>query len=125
MPLYTFVKNSTGDKIDFYMSINDLHILWDSDLEEWERVFTAPSAHINDNPDSVQAFVDKTSKAGTLGEVFDRSMEAAEKRAKKNGGIDPVSQKAFDKYAKKRGGKLHPRDPRNKKPGLGNKENYK
>ena len=42
---------------------------------------------------------------GSVGDMLDYSKELSEKRAEKNGGVDPVKQKYFRNYEKKTGKK--------------------
>lgn len=86
--------------------MNEEHTYSDGEIK-YERVFTVPNAQIDSDIDldSSDKFVEKTGKMkGTLGEIWDYSQELSDKRAAKNGGIDPVRQKAEEKYSKKRKG---------------------
>ena len=77
----------------------------------WRRVFVNPnvSSDTNVDPFSVDSFRTSTvGKNDTYGELFQRSAEASEMRAAKNGGVDPVKQKQYDDYSKMTNGKLHP-----------------
>ena len=70
------------------------------------------SIDTNIDPNSRQDFLEKTrNKAGTLGEMMDRSAELSEKRKELNGGTDPVQTKYFENYSKKRKGLKHQNDP--------------
>jgi hypothetical protein len=58
---------------------------------------------------SEQDFVRVTSsQRGNVGDLFDRSKELSEKRQKIYG-KDPVKNKYFKDWSKKRGGKKHPK----------------
>ena len=59
------------------------------------------------DPNSSKDFARVTNKGGTIGDLWDRSAELSAKRADKNGGIDPVKDKFFEKYSKERGGQKH------------------
>jgi hypothetical protein len=48
------------------------------------------------------------SKKGTMGDLFDQSKELSEARKKVHGGKDPVKQKYWENWSKKRKGKKHP-----------------
>ena len=104
MPLYLFKNPKTGKIISVFQSMNEEHTYSDGEIK-YERVFTVPNAQIDSDIDSSDKFVEKTGKMkGTLGEIWDYSQELSDKRAAKNGGIDPVRQKAEEKYSKKRKG---------------------
>jgi thymidylate synthase len=106
MPLYLFKNPKTGKIISLFQSMNEEHTYSDGEIK-YERVFTVPNAQIDSDIDldSSDKFVEKTGKMkGTLGEIWDYSQELSDKRAAKNGGIDPVRQKAEEKYSKKRKG---------------------
>jgi hypothetical protein len=47
-------------------------------------------------------------KKGTMGDLFDQSKELSEARKKIHGGKDPVKQKYWKEWSKKRKGKKHP-----------------
>lgn len=85
-------------------------VIKDDDGVEWKRIFTLPNASIDSrlNPNSVQDFVEKTGKKkGSYGDILDASKELSDKRAKDNGGTDPVQKKFFKEYSEKRGGIKH------------------
>ena len=106
MPIYLFKNPKNGKVISVFQQMNEEHI-YSEDGIKYERVFTIPNAQIDSasNVDSSEKFIEKTGKMkGTLGEIWDYSQELSNKRAEKNGGIDPVRQKAEEKYSKKRRG---------------------
>lgn len=104
MPIYLFKNPNTGKVVHIMQSMNDSHTYSENGVE-FERVFTIPNSQINDNVDTAQKFVEKTgSMRGTLGEIWDYSQELSEKRARSNGGEDPLRKKAEEKYSKKRKG---------------------
>ena len=112
MPFYTYRRESTGEERDIIQSMNDTHEYFGDkgDEDDWKRVFYAPNASIDSqiNPNSKRQFMDSTStKKGTLGDLMDYSNEMSDKRADLNGGVDPVKQKYFDDYSKKRNGAKH------------------
>lgn len=77
------------------------------------EVFALPYVTVkgNSDPFSQRAFVEETArKRGTVGDMMDYSRELSEKRAQKNGGVDPVQTKFFKDYQKKIG-KKHLSDP--------------
>ncbi len=111
MPLYTYENPKTGETIDVFQGMSDVHSYIDENGLEWKRVFQVPNASIDSqiDPYNATAFVDSTkNKKGTVGDLFDRSAELSEKRAKQNGGKDPVKEKFLKDYAKKTNGKAHP-----------------
>lgn len=106
MPIYLFKNPKTGKVVSVFQQMNEDHT-YSQDGIKYERVFTVPNAQIDADIDlnSSEKFVEKTGKMkGTLGEIWDYSQELSNKRAEKNGGIDPVRQKAEEKYSKKRRG---------------------
>ena len=112
MPFYTYRRESTGEERDIIQTMNETHEYFgdNGDENDWKRVFHAPNASIDSqiNPGSKRQFMDSTStKKGTLGDLMDYSNEMSEKRADLNGGVDPVKQKYFDDYSKKRNGAKH------------------
>ena len=65
----------------------------------------------NSDPFDQQSFVEETGrKRGTVGDMLDYSRELSEKRAQKNGGVDPIQNKFFKDY-QRRVGKKHLNDP--------------
>jgi len=115
MPIYIYENPSTGEVREVLQSMNEEHC-YSEDGQEWVRVWTLPQMSIDTklDPFSSKDFVKKTDKSGTYGDLLDRSAELSEIRANKNGGVDPLKQKYFDDYAKKRGGKRHPDELKNK-----------
>jgi len=112
MPEYLFTDPEKPDEIiSVHQGINDEHV-FEIDGRKCDRVFTVPQASIDTqiDPFSQRQFVEKTSGPGTMGEMWDRSAELSNQRASKNGGIDPVKQKHFMKYANKRKGMKHQED---------------
>ena len=84
--------------------MNEDHVYEENGVR-FERLFTIPSASIDQNIDTAQKFVEKTANMrGTLGEIWDYSQELSDKRAKDNGGVDPIREKAENSYSKKRRG---------------------
>lgn len=119
MPFYIFKNPHTNEVKEVLMSMNDEHKFIDSDGLEWERVFTIPQASIDTKVDPFNKvkFLEKTSKAGSIGDLWDRSKELSEKRAEKRDGVDEVKQKFFDKYKKERNGRMHPAERAEKNKG--------
>jgi hypothetical protein len=104
MPLYLFKNPKTGSIVSVFQSMSDDHVYSENGVK-FERVFTIPNTVVETEIQSAQQFVEKTGKMkGTLGEIWDYSQELSEKRAKQNGGEDPLRKKAEDSYSKKRKG---------------------
>lgn len=60
------------------------------------------------DPFSAKQFIEKTSSKGdTIGALWDRSKEWSEMRAAKLGGEDPIEQKYFADYRKRKRGTPH------------------
>ena len=107
MPLYIF-KHPTKEKYqEVFFHMDDDKFLVEDGVK-WKRVFTAPNYAIDSDidPMSSQAFMEKTNKEGTVGELMDRSKDLSQKREDKYG-YDPVKQKYFKEYSKKRNGIKH------------------
>jgi hypothetical protein len=112
MPLYIYKKESTGEYREILQGMNDIHEYFGEGGEEegWKRVFLAPNTNIDTqiNPHSEKEFRERTaSKKGTVGDMLDYSKEMSLKRAESNGGVDPVKEKYFNDYSKKRNGAKH------------------
>lgn len=78
--------------------------------DTWKRVWTKPQMGVDTvriDPYSTSDFVKATNKKGTMGDLWDRSAELSKKREEKEG-LDPIKEKFFEDYAKKRKGKKHP-----------------
>lgn len=106
MPIYLFKNPKTGKIVSVFQQMNEEHVHSEDGIK-YERVFTVPNAQIDADidVDSSEKFIEKTGKMkGTLGEIWDYSQELSNKRSEKNGGVDPVRQKAEEKYSKKRRG---------------------
>lgn len=112
MPLYTYKRESTQEYKDVFQGMNDAHEYKgeNGDEEDWKRVFHIPqmSVSMNINPYDNNAFIEKTGKQkGSVGDLLDQSAELSEKRAAENGGVDPVKEKYYKDYSKKRNGAIH------------------
>ncbi len=110
MPIYCYRNPETGEEVEILQGMNDVHEFIDSNGFKWDRVFFAPNASIDTKTDefSAQKFVERTaSKKGSVGDMLDYSAEMSAKRAEQAGGIDPVKQKFFEDYSKKRKGAKH------------------
>ena len=119
MPLYIFQHPDTGEEMEVVQSMKDEHVYTDAEGVEWNRVFFAANASIDTQADcfSKKDFVRRTAKQGmTVGDMWDLSKEMSNQRTKKSG-KDPIKEKHFKNYEKKRKGLKHDNDP--KKKGLG------
>lgn len=115
MPIYVYQNPNTEEYIEVFQGMNDEHKYVDESGLEWKRVFIAPNAAIDldANPFDKQSFVDKTSNAGTMGDLWDRSKEMSDKRAAQCGGVDPYKKQYFKDYSSKRKGAKHYKDKSN------------
>jgi len=110
MPIYIYQNPKTEECKEVFQSMNDEHVYSDKSGLKWKRVFVASQlkTEASIDPWSNVDFVEKTRNTkGTYGDMLDRSSELSEKRASQNGGIDPIKQKAYKDYSKKRGGAKH------------------
>lgn len=105
MPLYTYSNPETGERIDVIQGMNDIHAHVGPDGKEWKRVFYSPNAAIDSlssiDPFDTKKLAAKTGqKKGTVGDLWNVSKEASERRADKVGAEDPIRRKHLDNYAK-------------------------
>ncbi|MBP01503.1 MAG: hypothetical protein CMM25_01640 [Rhodospirillaceae bacterium] len=110
MPLYIF-KHPEKEEYKEVMFSMDEEKLYQKDGKVWERVFSSPQLNTSSSIDpwDNSSFVNTTSNTkGNMGDLIDRSKEMSLKRAEQNNGVDPVKQKYFENYSKKRAGQLHP-----------------
>lgn len=115
MPLYPFQHPKTGKIKDVFVSLKEpddkrrFHL--DDKGVKWKRVLEAPMIAVDTkiNPYSEKEFREKTyaKKGETLGSMFDRSKELSDQRASKNQGVDPVQEKYFKDYRKRKRGTPH------------------
>jgi hypothetical protein len=102
MPYYLFRHPKTDEIQEVFFHMNDEKVYIDENGLKWKREFVVPQASIdaNINPYSERAFMDKTNKAGTFGEMMDISKELSEKRGgSKN---DPIKKQYSKEWKKKR-----------------------
>lgn len=111
MPIYLYEHPRTKEIKEIVQSVHDKHEYIESGIK-WNRVFTIPQVGIDSKLDSYSTekdFVEKTkNKKDSVGDLWDRSRELSEKR-KKIYGKDPVKEKYFKDWSKKRKGKKHPK----------------
>lgn len=113
MGLYIYHNDETGETVEIFQKMLDVHVYSgvSGNEEGWRRVFHAPLAAIDTklDPNNKNEFIRRTEKYKTIGETMDASAELSEKRASKEG-FDPLKRKYFDQYSKERNGKKHPKD---------------
>jgi hypothetical protein len=82
MPIYTYEHPKTGKTIDLVQSMGEDHKYIDNKGVEWKRVFYPVTFAFDTkiDPHDAKAFVKKTDKGGTLGDIMDLSKEMSEKR---------------------------------------------
>jgi len=112
MPTYIFQHPVSKKTIEIIQSIKEEHIYIDQDGVAWERVFTVPQLNTQDKLNEASSSKDfarvTSSQRGNFGDLMDRSKELSERR-KKIYGKDPVKEKHFKDWSKKRRGKIHPK----------------
>ena len=112
MPEYLYQHPNNSKTICLVQGVNDKHEYTDSKGVKWNRVFTSPQINTQDKlsiNSSAQDFARVTSsQKGNVGDLFDRSKELSEKREKIYG-KDPIKNKYFKDWSKKRSGKKHPK----------------
>lgn len=109
MPIYQFRHPEHPIVIDVFQSMKDPHVFVDDEGVEWVRVWSVPNAAVDSRPDPFdsKSFVESTkNNNGTLGDLWDQSREASEKRKEKLG-YDPVKKKYLEQYSKNRKGMKH------------------
>jgi len=113
MPIYLFQNTKTNEIREVFQSMNEPHVYYGDATEpenDWQRVYTVPTASIDtkQDPFSQNQFIERTgNKKGTYGNMLDYSKELSEKRAALTGGKDPVKEKYYKDYSKKRNGAKH------------------
>ena len=112
MPIYIYQNPKNNEIKEVVQSVHDEHEYYENKIK-WNRIFTAPEVNAFDklNAESTsKQFADLTGKQkGTMGDLWDRSKELSEKRKKIYGGQDPVKNKYYKDWSKKRKGKVHPK----------------
>jgi hypothetical protein len=111
MPEYLYQNPKTGKIISLIQSIHDKHEFFDKKGFKWNRVFTSPQLNTEGSLDANctdKQFSEFTkNKKDTMGDLWDRSEELSHKREKIYG-QDPVKNKYYKNWSKKRKGKKHP-----------------
>lgn len=109
MPVYIYKNPKTGEVKEVIQMINEPHI-YSCGGVNWDRIFTIPNASVDTkiNPLDPKDFVLKTkNKKGNLKEIWEVSAEASQKRERMIG-KDPVKEKYYENWSKKRKGRKHP-----------------
>lgn len=111
MPVYIYQNPKTLEVKEIVQSVHDVHEYIENKIK-WNRIYTIPQIsteeklNINSTEKDFARITGK--KKGTLGDMFDASKELSEKREKIYG-KDPVKEKYFKEWSKKRKGKKHPK----------------
>jgi hypothetical protein len=102
MPYYLFSHPKTKKVCEIFFHMNDEKVYIDENGLKWNREFVVPQASIDTNidPYSKRAFMEKTNKAGTFGEMMDLSKELSDKRG--GGKNDPVKKEYTKNWKQKR-----------------------
>lgn len=112
MPIYLYQNPKTKQVKEIVQSVHDKHEYSENGIK-WDRIFTAPEVNTQEKLNvnsSEKDFARVTgNQRGTVGDLWDRSAELSEKR-KKVYGKDPVKEKYFKDWSKKRKGKVHPKN---------------
>ncbi|MEK6883301.1 MAG: hypothetical protein AABY22_26980 [Nanoarchaeota archaeon] len=112
MPSYLFKDPDSEETKEVILGINEPKRYIDNQGKIWDRIFTIPQTATDTKPDpfSSKDFVKQThGKKGTLKDLWDRSGETSEKRKEIVGGLDPIKQKYWDDWSKKRNGRKNPK----------------
>lgn len=102
-PEYEYINPETNEKICLWQSVHDEHSYTFAGVK-WDRVWTTPQIAMDTkvDPFSERQFLEKTSKGGKLGDLWDRASEMREMREEKTGQPDEV----VAGYEKQKGKKL-------------------
>ena len=112
--IYLFYNTETDEYREIEMSMKEYapYRGENNDEDTWERVYETPQISMRNStstkidPYNQREFVERTGRMkGNYGNMIDYSKELSEQRAEKNGGVDPVKEKYFNKYEKKTGKK--------------------
>lgn len=109
MPQYIYQNPKTKEVKVIIQGINENHVFEEGGVV-WERVWTVPQSSIDTkiDPFSERDFREKTEKKKeTVGSLWDRSREASESRGTQIG-KDPIKQKFYENWSKRRRGRKHP-----------------
>jgi hypothetical protein len=113
MPIYLFENNKTGKIVEIFQSSHEPHVYNGKSGDEtglWDRVFCIPGLIGAGTVSNIDPFDEKAytnNMAGrqkwTIEDATRASKELSEKRAEKNGGIDPVKEAAAKEYKERVG----------------------
>jgi len=109
VPTYLYLNPKTGEVKEVIQRMTEPHVYSENGVT-FNRVFTIPQGAFDTriNPESSKDFVNKMGrKTCKLGDMLDESKIASERREKLMG-KDPVKEKYFQEYSRKRKGKKHP-----------------
>jgi hypothetical protein len=109
MPEYIYENPDTGELVNVWQSVHEEHS-FEIEGVSYNRIYTVPHAAIDTriDPNSPSEFREKAK--GTVGDLWDQSAEASEKRVQQRG-EDPVKKQFFKDYEAKGKGNKHPKDP--------------
>lgn len=109
MPIYEYQNSCTGEIVKVIQSMREQHT-YVRDGVEWIRLWSNPQTVVDTKWDSLDPkdFIRKTKqKKGTVGNLWEKSAELAEIRAKKMG-KDFLFERHLIKEKERRKGKLTP-----------------
>lgn len=112
MPIFEF-EADTGETITRHLTLNEAPLEYQRQIVDgivYKRVYSAfnvgKETSIHDG--SSEDFRRRTEgKNVTVGDMWEASGEAAERRKALNGGRDPIAEKRYEEYKRKKG-KDHP-----------------
>jgi len=115
MPNYIFQRIGAEEVKDFFFSMKEAPPIGSvifRDKIKWRRVASRPQTVFSGlkaiDPFSAKDFTNKTGQMkGTVGDLWDMSKEQSQRRAERNQGVDPIKQKYFEDYKKKKRGTPH------------------
>ena len=109
MPFYIFA-NKKGKTKEIFFHMNDDKVYVENG-ETWQRIWTKPQAMfdaIKIDPFKSKDFSKRIERnKGKMGDLFDESKEMSERRIQ-IAGHDPVKEKYWQNWSKKRGGRKPP-----------------
>ena len=105
MPAYVYKNPKIEEYVELTQTMSEEHKFIDDFGVEWERVFFSPKVSISTNNDgSKESFMSATQKKCSLGDLWDASAAASEKR-EKTYGKDSIKDKFHSDYGEKTNGK--------------------
>ena len=95
--------NDSEEFIEVSQGMNEPHVYFGADGNQWQRVFTSPAMIMGAkiNPFSNKDFLQKSKNFTTIGQALDLSAEMSSMREEKLGAADPIKVKASEKFYKK------------------------